>query len=293
MSLFQQILLTIGIILAVLIILLVHITNVYQKLQPNYPTTFHKEYPEKRTIAFMGDSLTHARLSADYTKIVGDATNTEIINAGINGQHAYNLLQRVDELTNCNPDYIYILIGTNDAFNSMSKKGKKMAMKTYDLPQEPTFDFFVKSYDALIKKIQTNSKIPITLITLPTIGEDINSKMAKQGNTYSDAIKKLADENDIDFIPLNERMSEALMGKSIRATFIVPDGQKLMIKAIIHNYFGKESWNAIGKRNNFIYHSDLLHLNETGSEFLAKLIIDHQNSIFNGIPIATDSKMPI
>ena len=36
-----------------------------------------------------------------------------IVNAGINGDLAWNLLERLDDVIDCNPNHITILIGTN------------------------------------------------------------------------------------------------------------------------------------------------------------------------------------
>ena len=75
--------------------------------------------PGTRTLVVCaGDSITHALMSADYLRMLEQALGDqgyEFVNAGWNGDLAYNLGARLDDIIDCNPDVVTILIGTNDA----------------------------------------------------------------------------------------------------------------------------------------------------------------------------------
>ena len=41
---------------------------------------------------------------------------------GMNGDLAWNVNERIDKIIKCDPDLVFLLIGSNDAMGSMSKK---------------------------------------------------------------------------------------------------------------------------------------------------------------------------
>jgi len=59
------------------------------------------------------------------------------VNAGINSQLSYNVLQRIDQVVKCNPDFITILIGTNDAAATLNEKNAARYVKKQNLPRVP------------------------------------------------------------------------------------------------------------------------------------------------------------
>jgi len=89
-----------------------------------YPNNFiHDTKDDRKIVVCCGDSLTHGRIGYNWVSKLEDEDKTRIfINAGINGDLAWNLYQRIEDVIKCNPDIITILIGTNDAMGSQSKK---------------------------------------------------------------------------------------------------------------------------------------------------------------------------
>jgi hypothetical protein len=74
------------------------------------------DYPQK-VLVCLGDSITHGRCSDDWVQRVrGRVTGEdwEVVNAGINGDTAWNMLQRLADVIACQPDAVCILCGTND-----------------------------------------------------------------------------------------------------------------------------------------------------------------------------------
>lgn len=76
-------------------------------------------------VVCVGDSLTAAQVSVDYIKMLAAAElgrSMKFTNAGVNGDLAFNVLQRLDSVIDLQPDAITVLIGTNDANASLSEK---------------------------------------------------------------------------------------------------------------------------------------------------------------------------
>jgi lysophospholipase L1-like esterase len=56
-------------------------------------------------------------MSADYLALLRARLGSdgyEFVNAGINGNLAWNVLQRLDEVVACRPDAVTLLVGTTD-----------------------------------------------------------------------------------------------------------------------------------------------------------------------------------
>jgi len=102
----------------------------------------------RKVIVCAGDSLTHGRVSENYVDILKGWFNVmgySVINAGINQELAWNLLQRVDEIVKCKPDFVTILIGINDVNASMNEKTARRYIREKGLPQNPdvAWDFIM------------------------------------------------------------------------------------------------------------------------------------------------------
>ena len=91
-------------------------------------------------VVCLGDSITHGTISSNYVESLAsrfDAEKYDFVNAGINGDLAYNALERLDEVIECKPDVVTILIGTNDA-NALTNQGNlRRYMKEQHLPKVP------------------------------------------------------------------------------------------------------------------------------------------------------------
>ena len=72
---------------------------------------------KKRTVVLVGDSGTRGERGYSYVKLLSQKLDKDafaFINAGVNRELAYNVRQRIDKVIAYKPDFVTILIGTND-----------------------------------------------------------------------------------------------------------------------------------------------------------------------------------
>src|SRR5690242_1302903 len=86
-----------------------------QRAPANAPRRFARD-PAKKTVACLGASIVHGRMSADVVAALAARLGDEyqVVNAGVNGDLAYNARQRLPDVIACEPDYVVVLVGTND-----------------------------------------------------------------------------------------------------------------------------------------------------------------------------------
>ena len=161
-----------------------------------------KSKKNQRIIACIGDSLTHGNIGQSWVDYLRqEFPNDVFLNEGINGNTAWQVIQRLDPILQCKPDLIILMIGTNDALGSFDINSGLRYKKNNDLPEVPTFEKYKKHFNELIEKIGLQSKIAIC--TLPPIGENINSEVNMHVNLFNDYIKLIANQKKLSLLPVS------------------------------------------------------------------------------------------
>ncbi len=78
-----------------------------------------------KTVVCFGASLTSGTVSFNYLELLGarpTLADFEFINHGVNGDLAWNGLQRLKDIVVEDPDFVIIMIGTNDVNATMSER---------------------------------------------------------------------------------------------------------------------------------------------------------------------------
>ncbi len=241
-----------------------------------------KQFGEgKSVVVFMGDSLTHGRIGVNYVDLIEDqlkGKDIEFINAGKNSELAWNLLQRVEDVIDCDPDVVTILVGTNDANASMVRSTWNDYVKRMKLPREPDIDWFRDSLTSLVDKLKTATSARIALISIPTIGEDSNDPAFSTSSRYSKIVYDVAEETGVVYLPLHEMMAEHLQGRTTSAAYTFEKYFGGILKGIISHYLLRKKWDSIAKTSGFSLHVDYLHLNSAGAKMVADLVVEFLKS---------------
>jgi len=250
-----------------------------EKLPDNSPSKYfkqqHKDSERKRVVVFLGDSITHGRIGVDYVEIIKgqlESEQIELINAGINSELAWNNLQRVDEVIQCEPDIVTVLIGTNDANASMNEKTMKSYVRRMKLPRNPDNDWYKECLRSLVMKIKTETSAKIALLSIPTIGEDSSHPAFTKSTEISQIVHDVTEELDVTYLPLHEKMIEFLQDKPVSAKYPYEKYFIGIIKGIINHFLLRKSWDSIARNSGFALHVDYLHLNTDGARMIADLI---------------------
>ncbi len=269
-------------VVALFVLLLVLFGNAFyqaMKLPNNTPSKYLRQQTKsdghKKVVVLLGDSVTHGRIGVNYVDMVEgqlEGDQFEIINAGINSELAWNNLQRVDEVIQCDPDIVTVLIGTNDANATLSTDTMRSYVRRMKLPREPDSDWYRESLSSLVKRLKTETNAQIALLSIPTIGEEANHPAFIRSSEYSSIVRDIADETDVTYLPLHEKMIEFLRDTPGTPTYSYEKSFIGMFKAIFKRYLLRKSWNSISNNSGFSLHVDYIHLNTAGARMIADLI---------------------
>ncbi|OHD77297.1 MAG: hypothetical protein A3J97_13700 [Spirochaetes bacterium RIFOXYC1_FULL_54_7] len=232
------------------------------------------EPPRSRPIAVCaGDSITHGILSANYVDMLATRMpEVEFINAGINSELAYNLHARLGQIIALKPDFISILIGSNDVNATFGLAKALNYLATQRPPQVPTPQFYHEMLVLIVRRLKAETTARVALCSIPPIGEDPGHYAWIRTEEYAAIVKKTAFDEGVDYLPLRERMCAYLADAPPKKAITFESFRKAGIGAVWdHKVLGMD-WDEIAARNGFHLLVDGLHLNSHGAGMIASLV---------------------
>ena len=233
-----------------------------------------KSKKNQRIIACIGDSLTHGNIGQSWVDYLRqEFPNDVFLNEGINGNTAWQVIQRLDPILQCKPDLIILMIGTNDALGSFDINSGLRYKKNNELPEAPTFEKYKKHFNELIEKIGLQSKIAIC--TLPPIGENVNSEVNQHIGLFNDYIKLIATQKNLSLLPISDALWLDIQSRTYPLKLEYNPKARLIMRrifgGILHHYLFNKSLNDISRAKGQWILFDQIHLNERGAEIVYKL----------------------
>ena len=235
----------------------------------------------KPVVVCCGDSITHGHIGYDWVGSLRKKDNSKVyINAGINADLTWNLNQRIDDILKHNPDYITILIGTNDVIGSQPVKLiQNYYIQTKGLPQIPTKDWFEEQIEIFIKTIKEKTSAKIAITTLPWLGERKDAPIINVIRKFNTIIRNLALKYELtllDFFKILENNIEKSNNTTdfdISIPYTTSEIRRLRgLRAVILYYVFGWSWNRIGEKYKLQFLCDHIHLNERGGHLMEQKV---------------------
>ena len=157
-------------------------------------------------IVFFGDSITesgrnqldpndlgvgYVKIAAGKLRLLYPDEKIEIVNRGVGGNRTQDLLLRINEVTDENPDFIVLQAGINDVWYRFS------------LGEVVTPEQFEKNYREIVEKLkETGAKVFLVQPYVLPIGD--KSRFRPFLNKINDVIRKIAEEQALTLIPVDE-----------------------------------------------------------------------------------------
>jgi lysophospholipase L1-like esterase len=232
-----------------------------------------------KTVVCFGASLTAGTVSFNYLELLGarpSLAEFRFINHGVDGDLAWNGLQRLDKVIADRPDFVSILIGTNDVNATMSERNWLRYKSFNHLPTEPTLAWYESNLTIIVQRLRQETQAHVALISLAVIGEDLEHEANRKVDLYNEAVRRVAAQEKVAYLPLHERMVAYLRENEAERAQLPPrleyrDGLHNTGNALgLHNT--GVSWDEVSRRNGLLLTTDCLHLNSIGAGMIADLI---------------------
>ncbi len=253
--------------------------KVSKHIPENYPNPQNRQQIDasKKVLVCFGDSNTHGNVSYNWVNdLSSQLTDYQIFNAGINSDLTYTLLQRIDDVIACKPNFITILIGTNDVNSTM---GKIMEKRYQDLGRvskdtSPNFEDFKKNYIEIIRQLKAKTQAKIAVMSLPVLGEDLVHEANQKADKYSEFVKQLATDEQLIYLPVREKQKEFLQNNPQLLKHKFEETYKLLNFSVINYYLLGKNWDEISTKHGFQLTPDNLHQNSIAGGMIRDLVKD-------------------
>ena len=232
---------------------------------------------EVKKILFLGASITQGMISKSYVKMLQEKFGTKqykFINHGVAGYESYNVLKKLNKAIEINPDYVILLVGTNDVLSFLDPKLAELSKKLKHIPHEPTLNHYFNNITSIVKNLKQETQSRIAIASLPVVGENLDSIENKTISEYNAELEKIAENENIAYLPVHEKQKDYLIheingkGKDyIRNT-------KIAFKSFFLHYLLFMSLDTISRKNGYLLLTDGIHQNSLGAKFIADEIED-------------------
>jgi acyl-CoA thioesterase I len=222
-----------------------------------------------------GDSLTAGRISADWVGLLAERLGPqgyEFVDAGVNGNLAWNLLQRLDEVIACDPDVVTLLIGSNDILATLSPVHEARFRRHQRLPERPTLEWYCENIERILDRLGAETRARLVVLELPLFGEDLGSEQNRRVVRYNIALHERCERRGVPCLPLHRRLAELLP-----AGHRAPPGAGStgpMVAAAARRLLLRQDWDTISAEQGLRLLTDHVHLNGTAATVVADLLTD-------------------
>ena len=241
------------------------------------------EVPQNNTkpvVVCCGDSITHGHIGYDWVSVLRKKDYSKIyINAGINADLTWNLNQRIEDIIKHRPDYVTILIGTNDAIGSQNVKHiQDYYVSTKGLPRLPHIDWYAEELEKFIISIQSKTNAKIAICTLSWLGEQSEAEIIKVVKSHNNIIRELSSKYSLKLIDLFKEFEQIINTNNNSISYTTSEWRRLRgLRAVLLHYVFGWSWNRIGQKYNLKLLCDHIHLNEKAGGILQNLMQEFFN----------------
>lgn len=242
-----------------------------------------------QTVILLGDSITRGEVSASYISPLRRMVSPEafrFINHGVNNDTTYNALRRIHHIEFIAPDYVLVMIGTNDMIASRNDASAAFYLLNKNLPQMPTLDWSIDNARQIVRRLKSRTLAKIAVMSIPMLGEDLSTAENETVRQYNQALQDIARQEAVFFLPIYDRLVKALEGSSGQPFRV---STPLTAEFLARHLLTSEDFNTFSQRKGYRLLIDGVHLNQRGAEIVAKEIASFLQASHQPAPPADEA----
>lgn len=227
----------------------------------------------QQVVACVGDSITQGLVSANYVDMLSreySPAGFRFINAGRNNDLAHSVLKRIDAVVACQPDFITLLVGTNDVNARFSRRWEWIYRVQGRLPVGPSLAWYCESVEGILHEFQTRTEAQLAVLDLPMLGEDLESATNRRIKEYNRALHEITSRLGVACLPLHERLVALMQAQDNAPPY--RGRVRNVISASFERIVLGRSWDEISRRRGLSLLTDQTHLNDVAAGVVAELI---------------------
>jgi len=212
------------------------------------------------------------QISSNFVDVLTERMGKDgyrFVNQGVAGYEAYNVLVHLDQAISLKPDYIVILVGTNDATATLSPTIARLSRLTKKLPQPHSAQFYRDNMLQIVRTLKEKTSAKIGLVSLPILGEDLESLPNQRIREYNALLRRIAVQEQAAYLPVYERQEEYLKNSQHKTGRTFESGIRSSLMLLVRYYVFRQSFDTISEKNGYVLVTDGIHMNSRGAAFIA------------------------
>lgn len=229
----------------------------------------------KRLVVCAGDSITRGRSSANWVDLLQRrfaADGYQFVNAGVDGDPAWNVLERIEDVVRCRPDAVTLQVGGNDVAAASGTWPERMYWRQQHVPRAPSLGWYAECVDEILTRLRSQTSARVAVLDIPMIGEDLTSDTNRRVDAYNQALRRVAAAHAAAYLPLHDRLAALLPPSHKPPPYRGRFGPT--IRASLSRSILRRSWNQISASNGLIVLIDHVHLNDRAAMVTSDLVAD-------------------
>jgi lysophospholipase L1-like esterase len=239
--------------------------------------------PAEKSVLCLGASMTRGRYSVNWVTMLVQRLGPagyRFLNAGVDGDLAYNALQRLAPLLAARPGTVVILLGTNDVTSVFNPAVGRKVRQIKKLPQDASPEWYRANVTEIVRRCCESGVGRIGLCSLPPLGEDLAAPANALMRSYNALLAGIAASAGpvVTYVPVYERMAERLAaefpaGGAAQPRAVTPDMlSPLTLKFLFYHRGLRLSLDRISRLNRFRLFVEGVHLNTAGATIVANAV---------------------
>ena len=226
----------------------------------------------ERPIVVAGASVVRGRASVDFVQMLRERFPSQtLVNAGVNGNVAWELLQRIDQIIACRPSHVVILVGTNDVQATLTSDAMRAARESKSLPEDPSLGWYAACMHVIVTRLQAIGA-SVALCSLPPIGQDLAAPVNVVVREANASLHGVCHATGATYLPVSERLAEMLASQGATSGPAWTGSWVPGIASLVEHFVLGRSYDAIALARGWILSPDGVHMDSTGAGIIADVI---------------------
>ena len=228
----------------------------------------------ERPVVVAGASIVRGRASVDFVQMLRERfPSRTLVNAGVNGNVAWELLQRTDRIIACRPSQVVILIGTNDVQATLTPDAMRSTRESKHLPEDPSLGWYAACLRDTVVRLQ-GAGVNVALCSLPPIGQDLDAPVNAVVREANNAIHDVCIETGAAYLPVYERLTDLLASQGATSGPAWTGSWASGTASLVEHFALGRSYDAIALARGWVISPDGVHMDSTGASIIADLAAD-------------------
>ena len=220
-------------------------------------------------VVVAGASIVRGRASVDFVQLLRDDFPDRVfVNAGVNGNVAWELLQRIDQVIACRPGQVVILIGTNDVQATLTPDATREARESKDLPEDPSIGWYAACLSEIVERLR-EAGASVALCSLPPIGQDLDAPVNVVVREANAEIRSVCVRTGAAYLPVYESLVELLVSQHATTGPAWTGSWLPGVRSLVEHFVLKRSYDSSALAAGWVLSPDGVHMDSTGAHIIA------------------------